>query len=155
MQSNKTNCCACGVEILAATVKRTGGVCMPCAQGARYQHVAYLTIGDFFARASGEDCLAPNLDPHPTNEDFKASLEELSEEPGVSRCIIPVDEYQEPDEEREPYSDRVFVGGRVEENIIARWARYLGAEFYRQERSGAVIPMEYCKGEPGWFLVWD
>jgi hypothetical protein len=155
MATNQAKCRTCHVQILAATGKRTGGLCMPCSQGARYQHVAYLTIQDFFAKATGEDCLAPNLEPHPSNEAFQASLEELSEEPGVNRCIIPVDEYQEPDEEQEPYSDRVFVGGAVEENVIERWARKLGAECYRQERPEAVIPMEFCKGERGWFLVWD
>jgi uncharacterized protein YwqG len=28
----KTNCCACGAEILVATANRTGGYCMPCAR---------------------------------------------------------------------------------------------------------------------------
>jgi hypothetical protein len=155
MPSPKTTCRFCNAEILVTTSQRTDGLCMPCSQGARYRHVAYLTIEDFFAKATGDDCLAPNLDPHPTNEDFRSLLTQLSSEPGVCRCVIPVDEYQDSDREMEPYSDRVFVAGTVEERTIAKWAQRLQAEFYQEARPGKDIPLEYSNGQPGWFLVWD
>lgn len=76
-------------------------------------------------------------------------------EPGVSRCVIPVHEYQEPDSELEPYSDRVFVAGSVSESVIESYARELQAEFYQEERPGAEMPRDYSGDLPGWFLVWD
>ena len=128
---------------------------MPCSKGTRYSHVAYLSIDEFFAKASSDYCLAPNLEPHPSNAEFKAALTRLSNEPGVSRCVIPVDEYEHPDDESEPSSDRVFVAGTVAESVIAKWAQEFQAEFYREERPGAEIPRQHSNNEPGWFLVWD
>ncbi len=128
---------------------------MPCSKATRYRHVAYLSIEGFFAKASSDYCLAPNLEPHPSNADFKAALTRLSEEVGVHRCTIPVHEYEDVDGELEPYSDRVFLAGLVDEAVIANWARELRAEFYREERPGAELPREYSNDEPGWFLVWD
>ena len=128
---------------------------MPCSQGARYHYIDYLSVDDFFARASSDDCLAPNLDPHPTNADFHMMLTRLCTEPGVSQCVITVDEYQDADQQLEPYSDRVFISGPVEEKVIAEWAQRLKAEYYREERPGKEMPLEYSKGQPGWFLVWD
>ena len=148
-------CRICNAEILPATSARTGGLCMPCSKGTRYHYLAYLSIEDFFARCSNEYCLAPNLEPHPSCVDFQAALTRLSEEPGITRCVIPVLEYEDPDSEQEPYSDRVFVAGTVDESVIAKWARQLRAEFYREERPGAEMPREYSKDQPGWFLVWD
>ena len=84
-----------------------------------------------------------------------AALARLSEETGVSRCLIPVGEYEDADSELEPYSDRVFVVGSVDEAVIADWARELRAEFYREERPGAQMPREYSNDQTGWFLVWD
>lgn len=34
MSEPKINCSRCGAEILAATARRTGGICMPCKDGA-------------------------------------------------------------------------------------------------------------------------
>jgi hypothetical protein len=34
MSETKIACSRCGAEILAATAKRTGGICMPCKNGA-------------------------------------------------------------------------------------------------------------------------
>lgn len=128
---------------------------MPCYKGARYHHVAYLSIDEFFSKCSSDYCLAPNLEPHPSNADFKATLTRLSEESGVSHCVIPVSEFEDAESELEPYGDRVFVAGSVDEAVIAAWARELRAEFYREERSGAEMPREYSNDQPGWFLVWD
>jgi len=128
---------------------------MPCSKGTRYDSVAYLSIEEFFAKASSDYCLAPNLEPHPSNAEFKAELTKLSAEAGVSRCVIPVIEYQNPDNEMEPYSDRVFVAGAVDEVVVANWADKLQAEYYEEERPGAEMPREYSKDEGGWFLVWD
>lgn len=128
---------------------------MPCSKGTRYHHVAYLSIDEFFSKSSSDYCLAPNLEPHPSNADFKAALTRLSEESGVSRCVIPVGEYENAESELEPYSDRVFVAGSVDGAVIANWARELRAEFYREERPGAEMPREYSNDQPGWFLVWD
>jgi hypothetical protein len=128
---------------------------MPCSKGTRYHHVAYLSIEDFFAKCSSDYCLAPNLEPHPGNANFKAALTRLSEEAGVSCCVIPVGEYEDADSELEPYSDRVFVAGSVDEAVIANWARELRSKFYREERPGAEMPREYSNDQPGWFLVWD
>src|SRR4051812_34023134 len=74
MEPSKTTCRICNTEILVATASRTGGVCMPCCEGARYDYVDYLHVDDFFAKASGDDCLAPNLDPRPTKADFHVTL---------------------------------------------------------------------------------
>ena len=79
----------------------------------------------------------------------------MSNEAGVSRCIIPVVEYEDAESQLEPYSDRVFVAGSVDETRIATWASELRAEFYREERPGAEMPREYSNVQPGWFLVWD
>ena len=128
---------------------------MPCSKGTRYRHVAYLSIEEFFAKSSSDYCLAPNLEPHPSNADFKAALTRLSEEAGVSRCVIPVGEYEDASSELEQYSERVFVAGSVDEAVIANWARELRAEFYREERPGAEMPREYSNDQTGWFLVWD
>jgi hypothetical protein len=148
-------CRNCNVEILPTTSARTGGLCMPCSKGTRYHYVAYLSIDEFFAKASSEHCLAPNLEPHPSGAEFQSALERLSEEAGVIRCLIPVLEYEDADSQLEPSSDRVFVSGTVDESVIANWARQLQAEFYREERPGAEMPLEYSEGKPGWFLVWD
>jgi hypothetical protein len=152
---SKTTCRLCNAEILVVTANGTGGVCMPCSQGARYHYVDYLSIDDFFAKANSDGCLAPNLDPQPTNADLRAMLIRLSNEPGVNRCIIPVNEYGDADRQMEPYSDRVFVSGPVEETIIADWAQRLRAEYYQEERPGKEMPLSYSEGQPGWFLVWD
>ena len=112
-------------------------------------------IDEFFSKCSSDYCLAPNLEPHPSIADFKAALTRLSEESGVNRCVIPVGEFEDAESELEPYSDRVFVAGPVDEAVIAAWARELRAEFYREERPGAEMPREYSKDQPGWFLVWD
>ena len=37
MPEPKTECRQCGAEILVATAKRTGGICMPCSQKANPQ----------------------------------------------------------------------------------------------------------------------
>ena len=34
MAEPKTHCAKCGVEMLTATAQRTGGICMPCKNGA-------------------------------------------------------------------------------------------------------------------------
>ena len=128
---------------------------MPCFKGTRYRHVGYLSIEGFFAKSSNDYCLAPNLEPHPTRAEFKDALTRLSREVGVSRCVIPVREYADADNELEPRSDRVFVVGAAAEAVIAHWARELRGEYYREERPGAEIPREYSQDEPGWFLVWD
>jgi hypothetical protein len=128
---------------------------MPCSKDTRYDHVAYLSIEEFFAKCSSDYCLAPNLEPHPNNSDFKAALTRLSQLAGVNRCVIPVLEYEEPHQELEPYSDRVFVAGAVPVAVIADWAREFGAEFYPEQRPGAEIPREYSNDQPGWLLVWD
>ena len=128
---------------------------MPCFKGTRYHHVAYLSIEEFFAKSSRDYGLAPNLEPPPTNADLKAALARLSEETGVSRCIIPVDEYEDAENALEPLSDRVFVAGTVHEAVVERWANELRAEFYREERPGAEMPREYSNDQRGWFLVWD
>lgn len=128
---------------------------MPCSRGTRYRHVAYLSIEEFFAKCSNDYCLAPNLEPHPSHADFKAALNKLSAEAGVSRCVIPVGEYEDADRELDPYSDRVFVAGSADEEVIANWARELRAEFYREARPGAEMPREHSNDQAGWFLVWD
>jgi hypothetical protein len=128
---------------------------MPCSKGTRYHHVAYLSIDEYFSKCSSDYGLAPNLEPHPSNADFKAALMRLSEESGISRCMIPVVEFEDAERELEPYSDRVFVAGSVVETVIAAWARELRAEFYREARPGAEIPREHSNDQPGWFLVWD
>ena len=153
--SSQTICRVCNASILLATASQTGGLCMPCSKGTRYHHVAYLSIDEFFSKCSSDYCLAPNLEPHPSNADFKSALTRLSEESGVSRCVIPVGEFEDEENELEPYSDRVFVAGSVDEGVIASWARELQAEFYREERPGAEMPREYSNDQPGWFLVWD
>ena len=155
MPAEKTICRTCNAEILAATGDRTGGFCMPCSEGSRYGYVAYLTIEDFFAKAGTDDCLAANMEPHPTNREFAAVLRHIRSEDGVTNCLIPVDEYQDPENEQEPYSDRVFVMGPVEESVVADWAKKLNAEIYREERPGAEVPLTHSKGEPVWCLVWD
>ena len=127
---------------------------MPCSR-AGYRYAAYLSIEDFFAKCSSDNCLAPNLEPHPSNADFKSALSRLSQEVGVRGCVIPVAEYENPDRELEPYSDRVFVAGLVDETVVANWVRQLRADFYREERPGAEIPREYSNDQPGWVLVWD
>ena len=83
---------------------------MPCSKGTRYHHVAYLSIDEFFSKCSSDYCLAPNLEPHPNNTDFKAALTRLSEESGVSRCVIPVGEFERDHAERDG-ADNEFVGG--------------------------------------------
>lgn len=128
---------------------------MPCSKGTRYRYAAYLSVDEFFDRSSSDHCLAPNLDPHPSIPDFRAALTKLSGEVGVDRCVIPVLEFEDPDSEREPYSDRVFVAGAIDEVVLVNWAQQLRAEFYREERPGAEIPREYSQDKPGWFLVWD
>jgi hypothetical protein len=128
---------------------------MPCSKGTRYNHVAYLSIEEFFFKCSSDYCLAPNLEPHPSNADFKAALTRLNEESGVSRCVIPVREYEDGDSELDPYSDRVFVAGSVDDVVISDWARELRAEFYREEWPGAEMPRQYSNDLTGWFLVWD
>jgi hypothetical protein len=141
--------------ILPATASQTGGLCMPCSKGTRYHHVAYLSIDEFFSKCSSDYCLAPNLEPHPSNADFKMALTRLSNESGVSHCVIPVDEYQDGESELEPSSDRVFVAGPVDERVVAAWAQEFRAELYREERPGAEIPRKHSNDQPGWFLVWD
>jgi hypothetical protein len=153
--NSQTICRICTTTILPATANQTGGLCMPCAKGTRYRFVAYHSIGEFFSRCSADYCLAPNLEPHPSNADFKAALTRLSEESGVSRCVIPVGEFEDADGELEPYSDRVFVAGAIDEAVVARWAAELRADFYREERPGAEMPREYSNDQTGWFLVWD
>ena len=153
--SSPTICRICNATILPETSAQTGGLCMPCSKGTRYRHLAYLSIEEFFAKSSSDHCLAPNLEPHPSNADFKAALIRLSEEAGVSRCVIPVIEYEDADSELEPYSDRVFVAGLVDEAVVANWAHQFRAEFYREDRPGAEMPREYSNDEGGWFLVWD
>lgn len=153
--SSQTICRICTATILPATASQTGGLCMPCSKGTRYHHAAYLSIDEFFSKSSSDYCLAPNLEPHPSNADFKAALTRLSEESGVSRCVIPVAGYEDAESELEPYSDRVFVAGSVDEAVIANWARELRAEFYREERPGAEMPREYSNDQSGWFLAWD
>lgn len=37
MAEAKTQCAACGAEILVSTAERTGGLCRPCASGTRRQ----------------------------------------------------------------------------------------------------------------------
>ena len=130
---DSTICRICNAMILAATSAQTGGLCMPCSKGTRYHHVAYLSVEEFFAKSSDDYCLAPNLEPHPSSADFKAALTRLKEEAGVSRCVIPVLEYEDADSELGPYSDRVFVAGSVDEAVIANWPREFRAEFYRRE----------------------
>ncbi len=141
--------------IPTTTTSRTGGLRMPHSKSTRPHHVAYLSIDEFFSKCAGNYCLAPNLEPHPSKADFKETLTRLSTEPGVNRCVIPVGEYVDAENELEPYSDCVFVAGPVDETVIAAWARELRAEFYREERPGAHIPREYSNDQPGWFLVWD
>ncbi len=101
-------------------------------------------------KATTNDCLAPNLEPHPTNAEFKAILTRMRNEAGVSDCVIPVNEYEEPERELDPYSDRIFFVGTVEEKVIARWAEDLKAEFYREPRPGAELPLTHSKGQPVW-----
>ncbi len=148
-------CRVCNAAILPTTASQTGGLCKPCSKGTRYHYVGYLSIDEFFSKCSNDYCLAPNLEPHPSIAEFKAALTRLSKESGVLRCVIPVDEYENPKSELDPSSDRVFVAGPVAEAVIAAWAQEFRAESYREERPGAEIPREYSNDQPGWFLVWD
>jgi len=155
MAADKTNCTVCNAEILVTTASRTGGKCMPCVNGDRYSYVAYLAVEDFFARTSDDYALAPNLEPHPPNPEFKTALTTLRAQPGVAEVLIPVDEFGEPEQELEPCSDRIFIIGAPDETTIADWANRLGAEFYREERAGAEVPLNHSRGQPAWCLVWD
>lgn len=128
---------------------------MPCSKGTRYPHLAYLSIDEFFAKSSSDYCLAPNLEPHPTNVEFRAKLTKLSCESGVGRCVIPVIEYEDAERELEPYGDRVIVVGIVDELVIGKWAKELNAEFYQEEWPGAEIPHQTSEDGPAWILVWD
>ena len=148
-------CVTCGADILLATFEKNEGRCMPCLKGTRYAHVAYLGIEEFFSRATHDYCLAPNLEPHAPKAEFSRELLSLQALPGVARCIIPVIEFEQPAKELDPYSDRMFVVGEIDETVVEEWAAKLGAEHYREERAGAELPRDWSSGQVAWCLVWD
>src|SRR5258706_8299262 len=153
--SSQTICRICNATILPATASQTGGLCMPCSKGTRYRHAAYLSIEEFFSKSSSDYCLAPNLEPHPSNADFKAALTRLSEEAGVSRCVIPVGEYEDADSELEPNSDRVFVAGSGGGGGFCQYGGADSGGGFFGERGGGGGGREECqhpKRES--FLLW-
>lgn len=149
-----TTCRICDAVIQVATAERTDGRCMRCFKGTRYRYVDYLSIEEFFAKAS-DYSLAPNLEPHPTKADFRDRLLALAKSEGVERCFIPVVAYEEGGDGLEPYSDRIFFTGSQTDAFVDEWARQLGAEFYREKHPGEEIPKEQSNGQPGWMIVWD
>jgi len=155
MDANKTKCTVCQAEILIVTANRTGGKCMPCSNGDRYKFADYLSIENFFARTADDHGLAPNLEPHPTRAGFRTALLELRGRPGVSDLLIAVTDYEDPEPETNPCSDRIFVIGPVPEKTIAAWAATFNAEFGQEARPGAELPLKFSKGQPVWCVVWD
>lgn len=118
---------------------------------ASFGHPLY-SIEDFFAAAKEDECLAPNLYPHPSLTVMQRSLLRLRQQLGVTDVLIHVNEI----EDDVPYANEVVIRTNLTDDAFEDTVRLLDADGIQEasenvkRKVAKLKPDEYL-----WILVWD
>ena len=112
-----------------------------------------LTIEDFFASASDEYCLAPNLMPHPSLREMQEALVELRNGERVCDVLLRVVEVEN---DGTPISDAVIVRTLGPDPGPAEFAERFGADGVIEAPEEVVRSLPVAEeGQQTKLIVWD
>ena len=112
-----------------------------------------MSIEAFFAVATDDYCLAPNLQPHPPLNDFRDALETLRGQKGVADVLLRVQEV----ENGVPTSDAVIVrvNPAAPESVLEDFARRWGADGVVEASLEIIRALPVADGVYAKMIVWD
>jgi len=112
-----------------------------------------LSIEAFFAIANDDYCFAPNLEPHPTLNEFREVLTNLHKQEGVIDVLLRIIEI----EDGIPISDGIIVRARhtTPESIFADFAKRWSADGVIDVSPEDIRALPVVEGVYSKLMVWD
>lgn len=111
-----------------------------------------LSIEDFFAAASDEYCLAPNLMPHPSLQEMEQALIQLRNRESVFDVLLRIVEVEG---DGTPISDAVIVRMAGTDSAPAEFAARFGADGVIEAPEGVIPGLPMSEGQKTKLIVWD
>ncbi len=110
------------------------------------------TIEDFFSAADEDDCLAPNLDPHPSLATMRNALIAFRDRPDVSAVLIDVDELND----GVPTANAIVVRTTSSRDDLVDFANALHADGVIEASENIKRKVTAIGSEDKlWQVVWD
>ena len=111
-----------------------------------------LSIEDFFAAASDDYCLAPNLMPHPSLREMREALIRLRNREKVLDVLLRIVEVED---DGTPISDAVIVRTEGLDPGPIEFAERFGADGVVEAPEEIVRGLDMAKGQEARLIVWD
>lgn len=111
-----------------------------------------LSIEEFFNAADAPDCIAPNLEPHPSLDDFRELLNQFAQRSGVNAVLL----HRVDTENGIPIVDGIVVRTSLPLDVVEQFAAVMRADGVIKAPDNVMRKLGTQEsGESVWLLPWD